>query len=381
MAPRPSGTVPDGPRSPRSPVAYFHGEDAWAIDQAVARFARDAGTDDEPLEIWRANPDEDGAEGGTTSASGTGTAARRRTRLLDEIGARLGTAPLFGGGTLVVVRQPAGLLREAAARQRLLAIVAAVPPGNALCFSDLAGTDGKTSAASEELRRAVSAAGGSVAEFPALTRERMESWLERRAVELGATLGPGAARSLAERVGAYVREGDIDRRRQTTLADAELQKLALYRLAGSITRDDVAELVPEAIPGSMWAFLDAVALRRGADASRLAERLLAGGTPLPVLVGQLHRRVRELIIVREHLEMGTRPADLVRLMRMQPFRAQKLAEQAKTWELRGLEAAVGGLLELDLRSKGITLDGSAAAMTDARDALGVQLWITEHVAR
>jgi DNA polymerase III delta subunit len=362
-------------------VAYFHGEDAWAIDEAVARFAREAGSPDEPLEIWRANPDEDAADGGAGSAAVTGTAAKRRARLLDEIGSRLGTAPLFGGGTLVVVRQPASLLRETVARQRLLAIVAAVPPGNALCFSDLAGTDGKTSAASEELRRAVKDAGGSLAEFPALTRERMQSWLERRAADLGATLGPGAARLLAERVGAFVREGDIDRRRQSSLANAELEKLVLYRLDGNITRDDVAELVPEAIPGSMWAFLDAVALRRGAEASRLAERLLGGGTPLPVLVGQLHRRVRELIIVREHLETGTRPADLVRVMRLQPFRAQKLTEQAETWDLPNLEAAVSGLLELDLRSKGITLDGSTAPMTDARDALGVQLWITEHAGR
>ena len=331
--------------------------------------------------IWRANPDEDVAEGGTDGSAGTATAAHRRTRLLDEVGSRLGTAPLFGGGTLVVVRQPGSLLRETVARQRLLAIVASVPPGNALCFSDLAGTDGKASAASEELRRAVRDAGGTLAEFPALTRERMEGWLERRAVELGATLGPGAAHLLAERVGAFVREGDVDRRRQSTLANAELEKLALYRLAGTISREDVAELVPEAIPGSMWAFLDAVALRRGGDASRLAERLLAGGTPMPVLVGQLHRRVRELIIVREHIEAGTRTADLVRIMHLQPYRADRLVEQARTWELAGLEAALAGLLELDLRSKGITLDGSTTPMTDARDAMAVQLWITEHAAR
>jgi hypothetical protein len=68
-------------------------------------------------------------------------------------------------------------------------------------------------------------------------------------------------------------------------------------------------------------------------------------------------------------------------MRLQPFRAQKLAEQAGAWSVDGLHHAVDGLLELDLRSKGITLDGSTAQMSEARDALGLQVWIAEHAVR
>jgi DNA polymerase III delta subunit len=177
-----------------------------------------------------------------------------------------------------------------------------------------------------------------------------------------------------------VREGDVDRRRQSELANGELEKLALYRPGGEVTRDDVAELVPEAIPGSMWAFLDAVAMRRAPDASLLATRLQEGGTPMPVLVGQLHRRIRELVQVREHIDSGTRPADLVRVMRLAPFRAQKLAEQAGTWDAGALDRALQGLVELDLRSKGISLTGGAVRMDDTMDALGVQLWIAEHAA-
>ena len=86
----------------------------------------------------------------------------------------------------------------------------------------------------------------------------MEGWIANRAKQLDATLGPGAAHLLAERVGAYVREGDVDRRRQTELANAELEKLALYRPDAPITTADVEQLVGEAVPGSTWAFLDAV---------------------------------------------------------------------------------------------------------------------------
>ncbi len=362
--------------SSASRLAYFWGEDAWAIDRAVADLAREAGAPDTPLEIWRSPSDDESGSEGTDGASGS--AAKRRTRLLDEAAARIGTATLFGGGTLAVIRQPGAILRESAARDRLVGMLAAVAPGNALAFCDLVASGAKTPAAAGLLADAVTAAGGSTRQFPALTRERMERWINERASELGVTMGPGAARLLAERVGAYVHESDVDRRRQSQLANGELEKLALYRPGGTVAKEDVQELVAEAVPGSTWAFLDAAARRQTGEASWLANRLLEDGVPLPVLVSQLHRRLRDLVAVREHLDSGARAGDLVRTMRLQPFRAQKLAEQAGTWSAEGLHGAVDGLLELDLRSKGITLDGSTAQMSEARDALGLQVWIAEH---
>jgi DNA polymerase III delta subunit len=359
-----------------APLAWFWGEDAWAIDRAVRMFAASAGGGEEPLEVWRAPGEDDAGEGVET-----GSVGRRRARVLEEIATRIGTGTLFGGGTLVVVRQPGWIAREAGGRVRLLELIDSVAPGNALCFSELAGADGKVPAATGDLRETVAARGGTVERFPALTRERMVGWLERRAGELGLRLGPGAAQLLAERVGATVREGDIDRRRQAELANGELEKLALYRPGGTATRDDVAELVAEAVPGSAWAFLDALGARRAAEASTLAERLIADGTPLPVLISQVHRRLRDLLIVRELLDAGTRPPDLVRQLRLQPFRAQKLAEQAATWSVEDLEGAIAGLVELDLRSKGISLDGSTVQMSGERDALGVQLFIAGHARR
>jgi DNA polymerase III delta subunit len=359
-----------------SALAYIWGDDAWSIDRAARDLAQTWAADDgSPLETWRASMDDDTGE---TDSAGSG---KRRSRLLDEIGMRLATATMFGGGLLVVVRQPGVLLREAAARERTTALLDTVAPGNGLCFVDLIGQDAKGPAASGVLRDAVAAAGGLVRELPALTRERMEAWLVVRATELEVRLGPGAAGALAQRVGAYVREADVDRRRRSELANSELEKLALYRPGGEISRSDIEELVPEAIPGSTWAFLDAIAARQPGVASSIAERLLAAGTPLPVLVSQIHRRLRDLIMVREHLDAGTRNAELVKVMKLQPYRAQKLSEQASTWTADALVDALGGLLELDLRSKGISLTGATTRMDDAVDALGLQLWIAEHAVR
>ncbi len=356
-----SAAAVGGPR-----LVLLRGEDAYAIGLAVERLAAELGAPGPPLELWRVEAD---TERGP-AASG---------RLLERLEERVATAPLFGSGTLAVVRGASVLVRERASRDRLVGLLGGVPEGNGLALVELA--DGSVKRRGPDpLEAVVTGAGGAVRDFPALTRERMERWLDGRAVELGARLGPGAARLLAERVGAYVREGDVDRRSQTELAEHELEKLALYRPGGVIERDDVAALVPEAIPGSRWAFLDAIASRRAGSAATLAERLLAAGAPLQLLVAIVHGRLRELLLAREHLSSGARPGDLARLMQLHPFRAEKLAEAAASWTSDELVGALEGLLELDLLSKGLGPDGQSVPTSDERSALALETWLAERVA-
>ena len=357
------------------PLAYFWGEDAFMIERAARTYATRIGPPDEPMEVWRASLDDDaGDEGGSAST------AKRRAVALDGIEQHLGMAPLFGSGTLVVIRQPAGLLAQKDARQRLIDLVATIPPGNALCVTDLTASGAKTPAARGALRDAIAEAGGVVQEFKVPGAGQLEPWLVKRAGELEFELQPQAARLLAERVGGHVRESDVDRRRRTELANGELEKLALYKPGGTVTAEDVDALVSESIPGSTWAFLDAVGARKGALATSLAERLLGDGTPLPVIVSQLHRRLRDLILVREHIDSGSTNPQIVKDLKLQPFRAKKLAEQARAWTSPQLVAAMVELLALDLRSKGIAVDGSTLQMSEPIDALTVQVWIARHAA-
>ena len=357
------------------PLAYFWGEDAFSIERAARAFAERIAPPGEAMEVWRASLDDDSGEDAATAS-----ATRRRAHALDGIEQHLGMAPLFGAGTLVIIRQPAGLLAEKAARDRLLALVAMVPSGNALCVTDLTGAGARSPAARGVLHDAIREAGGVVREYKVPGPGQLEPWLIKRASELGIELQPAAARLLADRVGGHIRESDVDRRRRTELANGELEKLSLYRPDGSISADDVAALVGETIPGSTWAFLDAVGSRSGAAATGLAERLLADGAPLPVLVAQLHRRLRDLILVREHIDSGSSPPQIVKELKLQPFRARKLAEQAPAWSLAALETAMADLLALDLRSKGISLDGATLQVSEAIDALTLQAWIARHAA-
>lgn len=373
----PAVTSPTSER-PRSaltgpPVAYFWGDDAYGIDAAVeavrndpARFPAGA------PERWRIRGE-------------IGDAAR----ILGELRERLATGTMFGSGSLAILSNAGPLVRRREDRDALVAAIGLLAEGNGLVITEET-ESGKKDPPSKALSDAIRAAGGEVRRFEAPREGGLAAWVEARARERGIALGPGAARELATRIGGFVREGDVDRRQQGRLAVMELEKLSLRRATGTagegngrdprggngtVTVDDVRELVAEAVPGSIWGFVDAVGMRQGSRSLELLERLLEA-TPEPVLLAVLHRRIRELIEVADRLVAGETPGSLVRSMRLQPFRAETLARQARGWTVGELAAALEGLLELDALVKGV---GGAAA-GDAAVRLAFDLWVTDRVA-
>lgn len=334
-------------------VGFYWGDDSFGLDRAAAALGeRLVATTGGSIERWR-------VAGSETS--------------IEQIAERLATAPLFGGGTLVVVQEPGPLARSKSDRDRLIALIEQVAPGNALALVETVDASGRRSSLLDPLRAAVQEAGGEVREIRAPREGQMAAWIQARADEQGLRLARGTARTLAERVGAFVREGDVDRRRMGMLAATELDKLALYRPGEEIRPEDVEALVPEAIPASLWAFTDAIGRRRAATASTLLMQLL-DGTPEPVVVAILHRRFRELIELADRVEAGEPLPAIARAMKLKPYRAEKLAEQTRAWTVAELIAALDGLLELDARIKG--LGGS----TERQRRLIWDLWIRDLVA-
>ena len=345
-------------------LGYYWGDDDYGLDRAADRLAgRMAAATGEPVERWRVRGD------ARTAADFAGRIA--------AIAERVGTAPFFGGGTLVVVAEPGGLVRWRNERPTIGEMLGAVAPGNGLAFIETMDSFGRRPAALERLSGAIAELGGEVREIRAPKEGQMVRWIEDRAAERTVRLGRGAAQELATRVGAFVREGDVDRRRQGQLAVSELEKLALYRAGGEVSVDDVRALVPEAIPGSIWALLDAIALRQSAEAVGLAERLVES-TPAPVMLAVIHRRIRELIQAADLVASGATPVELMRTMKIKSsFPAQKLATHSRNWTPDELDAALEGLLELDVAIKGS--DGQAASEGQIR--LALTLWLAAHVAR
>jgi len=342
-----------------APLAYFWGDDTFGLDAAVEAFRTDpARFPGGAPTRWRPT-----LEGGDAA------------RAIGEIVERVATGSLFGDGKLALVSGVGTLTRRGTERDRLIAALHQVADGNGLAIVEETDS-GKKDPTSKAISDAIRGVGGLVRRIEAPREGALANWIENRARERHIALAPGAARELATRVGGFVREGDVDRRHQGRLAVGELEKLALRRDLGEpITVDDVKALVPEAIPGSMWAFVDSVALRQRARSLQLLERLIEE-TPAPVLLAVLHRRIRELIEVLDRIERGEAPGALVRTMRLAPFRAETLARQARTWTGPELDAALEGLVELDAQVKGV----GGRRSGEARDRLAFDLWIADVVA-
>lgn len=354
--------------APRAPLGFFTGDDEYAIEEAATAFGRRIAGSGPPLERWRVS-------GGEVD--------------LGAVVTRLGTAALFGSGTLVVLDEPAKLIHDPDKKQpkpsprrraelvdRLLDSVA---EGNALAILDLRGPGTKPSAALAALRAGVEARGGIVRDFKAPTGGKMTAWILERARERGIHLEPAAADELAARVGAFVTEGDVDRRATARLASSELDKLGNYRGSEPVRVEDVRALVAEAVPASTWAALDAVGERRVRStparpgALALLDRLVET-TPPPLLVAQLHRRLRELVEIRSALDAGATIPTVARQLKLHGYRAQRLAEQAAHWSIAELEAALEGLLALDLRFKNVP------PATEQQQRLALALWLLDRVA-
>jgi DNA polymerase III subunit delta len=340
-----------------APLAYFFGDDDLELDRAVSRFGRALAGEGEPLERWKVR----GARNDAAS-------------LVAEIHGRVATPVMFGGGTMAVVANPGALAVRNEDRDALIDLIALVAPGNALVFVEASATGAKAPG-QRKIADAVQAAGGTVRSFASPKEGALAAWIDSEARDHDVRLGAGAAKELATRIGGFVREGDAERRDQTRLASMEIGKLALYRPGETVSVEDVRDLVPEAVPGSAWALVDAVGDRDGGRALELFETLVQT-MPEPVVVVVLHRRVRELLELIDRMPAAKSLAEVGRAMKINSsYRMERLATQARRWRATELIAAIDGLLEVDAIVKGAP-DRSAG---EAHRRLAFSLWIADHV--
>jgi DNA polymerase III delta subunit len=343
-----------------SPLAWFWGDDDLSAARAVDRLAKALEAEvGSPLEHWEMRGSMD-----------------RAASQVAELNERVATAVMFGGGTLAIVTGVGALAKTSERRDELIRTIGLIAPGNGLVFLEATKTGAKAPSP-KKLVDALQAAGGTVRPFVTPKAGSLTGWIENEAREQGMTLGPGAAKEIAQRLGAFVTQGDVERRNQTWMAAGELGKLALYRDGAPVTVDDVRALVPEAIPASVWAFSDAVGERQRDKALDLLARLL-DATPEPILTNVLHRRVRELLEMNDRMASGERlPAAAKAMGIASEFRAQTLAGQARAWTVPELHAALDGVLELDAMVKGAPDTGQDAAQR----RLAFTLWVVDHVGR
>ena len=341
-------------------LLYVWGDDELLAERLVKRFAARIEADlGSPLERYDLRAD-------------VATAAADAAHLYE----RLATPSMFGAGTVAVVTNPGALVRRNDTRDRVVETIGLMAPGHALAFVEA----GKSNAKGPGIRRLadpVKAAGGTIASAMAPRPTALAAWITDEARERGLVLAGGAARELADRLGARVTEGDVDRRFISRIATGELDKLELRHAIdeGPVTAEDVKHLVAETTPASVWALSDAIGERRGDSASATLDRLL-DATPEPVLLAVLHRRLVELLEIGDRLTGGLNLPEAARAMGINSeFRAKTLAGQARKWSIGELTAALDGLVTLDAMVKG----APGYESDTAQRRLAFLLWVRDHV--
>ena len=343
-----------------APLLYIWGDDELLAERLVTRFAARLGEElGSPLERWDLRADPNSA---ATDAA--------------QLHERLATPSMFGGGTLAVVANPGALVKRNDTRDRVVETIGLMAPGHALAVVEAARSNAKGPGI-RRLADPIKAGGGTIASAMAPRPTALAAWITDEARDRGLALAGGAARELADRLGARVTEGDVDRRYLSRTASGELDKLELRHAIdqGPVTPEDVRALVAETTPASVWALSDAVGERKADVATATLDRLL-DSTPEPVILAVLHRRIVELLEIGDRLSGGLNLPEAARAMGINSeFRARTLASQARAWNIRDLTAALEGLVTLDAMVKNVA--GYEADTAQRR--LAFLLWIRDRV--
>lgn len=292
----------------RGGAFYLHGQDQFRKEAAVRALIEahvDPGTRDFNLDVLR---------GSEVSA--------------ESLASVLATPPMMAEWRVVVVREVEGLASSKHARDALLSVVAAPPPGLALVMSCTVPKGSKAKFYSELARRAQSV------EFKEITADDVPGWLMDRAEKAhGVDLEVAAARALGAAIGPNL--GVLAR---------ELEKLTDFVGArGRITVKDVDAAGTKLPSQDRWQWFDLVGERRFEEARRT----------LGVLLGQGESGVGLVIGLASHLlrlgvavEGGQRGLEAV-LPIHQRWLARRLGSQARTWTMAEIDHAMGELLDVD----------------------------------
>ena len=245
-------------------LAYFWGEDAYGIERAVRRMA-----------VGSETIDGTGRRAGRGADASRDLARRCRSRRRRWAPARPRASSIASPSAWARRRSSAAARSSCSAsrcrccarrrvRERLVALVGDVPPGNALAITELVDGGRDRRSRPRRLRDAVSEARRRRARVPGAD-PRAHGALDRRARDGARPDARPGRRPTARRAGRRVRPRG---RRRSPPPDRAGQRRAreagALRPDGAVTATTSPESVPEAIPGSTWAFLDAVGLRHAA---------------------------------------------------------------------------------------------------------------------
>lgn len=243
----------------------------------------------------------------------------------------LNTYSLFGEGPFVVVRNLDAW--NAAQKTRILAYL-----NNSSPEADLVMLGAKLGAR-EKLLAAVKKA-GEVHDLKQPTGKALARWSIGYAKKQGLELPEDVAEELVARCSD-----------DKAKVSREAEKLALYA-EGAATMEDVEALCPPDLQSNIFQFVDALGAGDSGQALHLLEALLGTGEPPLRILYMIRRQFRLLARARSLLKADAPRPEVASTLKVPPFVARKLEEQARGMGEEDLENALALVLDLERGLKG-----------------------------
>jgi DNA polymerase III subunit delta len=243
----------------------------------------------------------------------------------------LNTYSLFGEGPFVVVRNLDAW--NAAQKTKILAYLNNPSPEADLVIL------GAKLGAREKLVAAVKKV-GEVHDLKQPTGKALARWSIGYAKKQGLELPEDVAEELVARCSD-----------DKAKVSREAEKLALYA-EGAATMEDVEALCPPDLQSNIFQFVDALGAGYRGRALHLLEALLGTGEPPLRILYMIRRQFRLLARARSLLEAGAPRPEVASTLKVPPFVARKLEEQARGMEEEDLENALALVLDVERGLKG-----------------------------
>jgi DNA polymerase-3 subunit delta len=311
----------DSPQPVQKPIVYiYHGDDPLAIRRHVDALCAELG-------------DPSIADLNITRFDG-------RQATDDDLRSAANSMPFMTERRLVILTSPFIRLNNDAARKRFITLLDGLPPSTGLVLvveDTFERRDWKSLPGAHFVRRWVNAAGDrakyTLCQLPPV--KEMAEWVRKEARRLGGQFTPQAAASLVAQVG-----------NDTRMASMEIDKLLLYvDYKRPVEAEDVNELTAQGNQADVFEMVDALASGNSRQAIAMLHKLLEDQEPLSIF-GMIVRQFRLLLQAREMLDEG-QGAHISGELRLPSFVADKLAAQARRFNLAQLEDLYHRLLLLD----------------------------------
>jgi len=171
--------------------------------------------------------------------------------------------------------------------------------------------------------------------------QELPAWLEQRMLQHGMQPEPEVVRLLADRL-----EGNL------LAAKQEIDRLALIKGAGTITLDDVMEVVADSSRFDAFALAEHMLSGNLRDGLRVAAGLKRMDTPLPLLLGALLRELKTTEAFRLAIRGGESESMVFRRLNVWFNRQNTIRAAARRLDTRKLFGAFKQLSLIDRQSKG-----------------------------